>query len=242
MFKVVPERLYGYLISQSTDRPKDATELRKAIANAAFDAISGPNLTPQAVKPMLEVYMNHSFFTNAPVVGRGMEYMAPHMQFTDATAEIAKLIGATAEQAGVELSPMKLEYLFRGFTGIAGGALLDISNSMFGDRPDKRLYEQPFAKTFMYDKVPGGYKEGYYAFRESVNEVTTTVNALKAAGRGDELVEYLDGDQKLTLYALRSTINKIDDQLGDIRKFKKIIAADPNMSGKDKKNTIEELE
>ena len=66
MFKVVPERLYGYLISQSTDRPKDATELRKAIANAAFDAISGPNLTPQAVKPMLEVYMNHSFFTNAP--------------------------------------------------------------------------------------------------------------------------------------------------------------------------------
>ena len=242
LFKVIPERLYGYLISQSTDRPKDATELRKAIANAAFDALSGPNLTPQAVKPILEVYMNHSFFTNAPVVGRGMEYMAPNMQFTDATAELAKLLSNTAEQAGVELSPMKLEYLFRGFTGIAGGALLDISNSMFGDRPDKRLYEQPFAKTFMYDKVPGGYKEGYYAFRESVNEVTTTVNALKAAGRADELVDYLEGDQKLTLYALRSTINKVDDQLGDIRNFKKIIAADPNMSGKDKKDAIEELE
>ena len=242
LFKVIPERLYGYLISQSTDRPKDATELRKAIANAAFDALSGPNLTPQAVKPILEVYMNHSFFTNAPVVGRGMEYMAPNMQFTDATAELAKLLSNTAEQAGVELSPMKLEYLFRGFTGIAGGALLDISNSMFGDRPDKRLYEQPFAKTFMYDKVPGGYKEGYYAFRESVNEVTTTVNALKAAGRAEELVDYLEGDQKLTLYALRSTINKVDDQLGDIRKFKKIIAADPNMSGKDKKDAIEELE
>ena len=242
LFKVIPERLYGYLISQSTDRPKDATELRKAIANAAFDALSGPNLTPQAVKPILEVYMNHSFFTNAPVVGRGMEYMAPNMQFTDATAELAKLLSNTAEQAGVELSPMKLEYLFRGFTGIAGGALLDISNSMFGDRPDKRLYEQPFAKTFMYDKVPGGYKEGYYAFRESINEVTTTVNALKAAGRADELVDYLEGDQKLTLYALRSTINKVDDQLGDIRNFKKIIAADPNMSGKDKKDAIEELE
>jgi hypothetical protein len=41
---------------------------------------------------------------------------------------------------------------------------------------------------------------------------------------------------------LRSTINKVDDQLGDIRKFKKIIAADPNMSGKDKKDAIEELE
>jgi hypothetical protein len=235
-FKVIPERLYNYVASQGTERPQDAAALRKAIGTAAFDAFSGPNLTPQAVKPALELLVNYSFFTGTPIVGRGLEKLEPAQQFTDSTSEIAKMIGGLA---GV--SPMKLEYFVRGTTGIAGGTVLDLSNMLFTDRPDKRLYEMPAFKTFMYDKIPGGYKEQYYDLREKVEQVVYTMNGLKAQGRAEELQEYLN-DDRINLLALRRSMNQIDQQLEKMRAFRKLISNDPTMTGAQKKDQLDEIE
>lgn len=235
-FKVIPERLYNYITSQGTERPQDAAALRKAIGTAAFDAFSGPNLTPQAVKPALELLVNYSFFTGTPIVGRGLEKLEPAQQFTDATSEIAKMIGGLAG-----ISPMKLEYFVRGTTGIAGGTVLDLSNMLFTDRPDKRLYEMPAFKTFMYDKIPGGYKEQYYDLREKVEQVVYTMNGLKAQGRAEELQEYLN-DDRINLLALRRSMNQIDQQLEKMRAFRKLISNDPTMTGAEKKDRLDEIE
>lgn len=235
-FKVIPERLYNYITSQGTERPQDAAALRKAIGTAAFDAFSGPNLTPQAVKPALELLVNYSFFTGTPIVGRGLEKLEPAQQFTDSTSEIAKMIGGLAG-----ISPMKLEYFVRGTTGIAGGTVLDLSNMLFTDRPDKRLYEMPAFKTFMYDKIPGGYKEQYYDLREKVEQVVYTMNGLKAQGRAEELQEYLN-DDRINLLALRRSMNQIDQQLEKMRAFRKLISNDPTMTGAEKKDRLDEIE
>ena len=235
-FKVIPERLYNYVASQGTERPQDAAALRKAIGTAAFDAFSGPNLTPQAVKPALELLVNYSFFTGTPIVGRGLEKLEPAQQFTDSTSEIAKMIGGLAG-----ISPMKLEYFVRGTTGIAGGTVLDLSNMLFTDRPDKRLYEMPALKTFMYDKIPGGYKEQYYDLREKVEQVVYTMNGLKAQGRAEELQEYLN-DDRINLLALRRSMNQIDQQLEKMRAFRKLISNDPTMTGAQKKDQLDEIE
>lgn len=235
-FKVIPERLYNYVASQGTERPQDAAALRKAIGTAAFDAFSGPNLTPQAVKPALELLVNYSFFTGTPIVGRGLEKLEPAQQFTDSTSEIAKMIGGLAG-----ISPMKLEYFVRGTTGIAGGTVLDLSNMLFTDRPDKRLYEMPAFKTFMYDKIPGGYKEQYYDLREKVEQVVYTMNGLKAQGRAEELQEYLN-DDRINLLALRRSMNQIDQQLEKMRAFRKLISNDPTMTGAEKKDRLDEIE
>lgn len=235
-FKVIPERMYNYVASQGTERPQDAAALRKAIGTAAFDAFSGPNLTPQAVKPALELLVNYSFFTGTPIVGRGLEKLEPAQQFTDSTSEIAKMIGGLAG-----ISPMKLEYFVRGTTGIAGGTVLDLSNMLFTDRPDKRLYEMPAFKTFMYDKIPGGYKEQYYDLREKVEQVVYTMNGLKAQGRAEELQEYLN-DDRINLLALRRSMNQIDQQLEKMRAFRKLISNDPTMTGAEKKDRLDEIE
>ena len=235
-FKVLPERLYNYVTSQGTDRPQDAAALRKAIGTAAFDAFSGPNLTPQAVKPALELLVNYSFFTGTPIVGRGLEKLEPAQQFTDSTSELAKMLGGL-----IGVSPMKLEYFVRGTTGIAGGTLLDISNMAFVDRPDKRMYELPAFKTFMYDKIPGGYKEQYYDLREKVEQVVYTMNGLKAQGRAEELEAYLT-DDRVNLLALRQSMNRIDQQLEKLRAFRKVISNDPGLSGAEKKDQLDEIE
>jgi hypothetical protein len=236
LFKVLPERAYNYIVSQGTESPQDATALRKAIATAGFDAITGPNLTPQFIKPLIEVSLNQSFFTNTPIVGRGLEQREASQQFTANTSELAKMFG---ELTG--LSPMKLEYVFRGYTGIAGGTLLDMTNMAFTNRPDRHMYELPGFKTFMYDKIPGGYKEQYYDLRTKVTEVNATINGMIADGRVDELMPYLT-DEKLNKYALVQTINEIDQQMEDFRALRKLVAGDKSMGGEEKRRVIDDID
>jgi hypothetical protein len=237
LFKVLPERIYNYVTSQGTASPQDATALRKALGSAAFDAFASPNMTPQFIKPTLEVMVNYSFFTQSPIVGRGLEKLEPAQQYTDSTSELAKMLGGL-----MNFSPAKLDYMMRGYTGIAGGTVLDITNTFGANRPDKRLYELPGFKTFMYDRVPGGYKEQYYNFREDIDRVTSTVNTFRARGQIDELVKYLESDKNLMLYSLGAMVSTVDQQFESIRALKKIVSNDPNMSGADKKNVLEDLE
>ena len=237
LFKVLPERMWNYISSQGTARPEDATALRKAIGSALVDSFATPNMTPQFLKPSLEVAVNYSFFTQSQIVGRGLEKVEPSQQYTDSTSELAKMLGGLAN-----ISPIKLDYLIRGYTGIAGGTALDITNVLAADRVDKRLYELPGFKTFMYDRVPGGYKEQYYNFREDIDRVVSTVNTFRARGQIEELVNYLDKDKNLMLYSLGSMVSTVDQQFENIRAFKKVVSNDPNMSGEDKKRVLEDLE
>lgn len=237
MFKVIPERLYKYIVTQGTERPEDAKVMFKSLGTAMFDTFTGPNLTPQAVKPALEVLVNYSFFRDAPIVGMGMKNMEPRLQYTDATSEIAKMLGDA-----VNMSPIKIDHILRGYTGIAGGTVLDLSNAAFSDGPNKRIYELPFFKTFMYDQVPSGYKQEFYAFRDEASRVVDTVNGLKARGQIDELAKYLDDPQKLGLYMFKSTINKMEQRLEDIRAYKKLISGDKTMSSAEKKDILEQFE
>lgn len=151
------------------------------------------------------------------------------------------MIGGIGEELGLGISPLKVDYLMKGFTGIAGGTLLDITNAMVADRPDRRLYELPLFKTFMYDKIPGGYKEQYYDFRNRVDEVADTINMLKAQGRTDELEKYMT-DERLSLLAYRRTLNRIDQKFEDMRRYKRIVAEDPTMTGEEKRSIIDEIE
>lgn len=251
MFKVIPERMYHYIMSQGTERPDDAKKVMIGLRDAFIDAFTGPNLTPQAIKPTFEVMANYSFFTGAPIVGRGLETKEQYLQFTNSTSELAKIIGKVVDVVDVTglvtRSPMKWDYLIKGYTGIAGGTVLAVSDEFIAqaigaERPDRRIYELPQFRTFMYDKVAGGDKEDFYSLRDEVRRTVDTVNALKAEGRVEELEKYLENPDKFGLYLLKSSINGIEQRLEDIRKYKKFISADPNMPGADKKDTLEQFE
>jgi hypothetical protein len=242
MFKVIPERMYHYIMSQGTERPDDAKKTMIGLRDAFIDAFTGPNLTPQAVKPALEIMVNYSFFTGAPIVGRGMDTKEAYLQFTNSTSELAKLIGGATNT-----SPMKWDYLMKGYTGIAGGTALAVSDEVIAqatgaERPDRRIYELPQFRTFMYDKVAGGDKEDFYSLRDEVRRTVDTVNSLRADGRVEELQKYLENPDKFGLYLLKSSINGIEQRLENIRRYKKLISADPNMPGADKKDSLEQFE
>ena len=236
MFKVIPERVINYIASQGTERPQDATDFFRGFRDAFVNAYSTPNAMPQAVKPALEVMVNYSFFTGNPIVGQAMKNVDPSLQFTSGTSEIAKLFGM------VGISPMKVDHIIRGYTGMIGAIALDVTDAVADpNRASKPINKIPQISTFMYDPSGRGYKSEFYRFRESVDKVVDTVNLFKREGRVQELHDYLDED-KLKLYAMRGVTTKVEQQLSNLRKYRNIISADPELSGSEKQEKIREIQ
>jgi hypothetical protein len=236
MFKVIPERVIKYIASQGTERPQDASDFFRGFRDAFVNAYSTPNAMPQAVKPALEVMVNYSFFTGNPIVGQAMKNVDPSLQFTSGTSEIAKLFGM------VGISPMKVDHIIRGYTGMVGAIALDVTDAVADpNRASKPINKIPQISTFMYDPSGRGYKSEFYRFRESVDKVVDTVNLFKREGRVQELHDYLDED-KLKLYAMRGVTTKVEQQLSNLRKYRNIITTDPELSGSEKQEKIKEIQ
>ena len=235
MFKVIPERIVRYVVSQGTDRPQDETAFYKGFRDAFINAYSGMNLTPQLVKPALEVAVNYSFFTGNPIVGLNMGKREAELQFNEGTSELAKLFGL------VGISPMKADYLIRGYTGMLGAFVLDATDAVANpDRMGKPVSKLPQLSTFMYDTTGRGYKSEFYDFRESVDQVVETVNMFKREGRVQELQEYLTED-KMKLYAMKGVVHKTEEMLSKLRRYRSIVANDPQMPPDLKREKTDEI-
>ena len=235
LFKVIPERIYQAIAREGTDRPVDAKTFMRGMRDAAINAYGGVNLTPQLIKPAIEVATNYSFFTNNPIVGINMAGKETYLQFNNSTSELAKLFGH------IGISPMKVDHLLRGYLGTAGGVLLDVTDAVADpDRMSKPVNKLPLIKTFMYDDTGRGYKTEFYQFREDVDKVVNSVNTFKREGRVEELQEYLTED-KMNLYAMKGVVNKIEDRLGDLRRYRNIIANDSDLTPQEKREKTDEL-
>lgn len=235
-FKVLPEQLYRYINDEGTQNPQDAKALRERITNALGDAMGGVGYLPAAIKPALEVATNYSFFLESPIVGAGLRNRDPRFQFTESTSELAKILGDIAN-----ISPAKIDYFMRAYTGMAGAMVLDLSDAALNpDRMEKPIYKIPQISSFMYDPTGRGLKSNFYKFREDVTEVRDTINMLSREGRIEELEEYLT-PEKIQVYALRGVISKLEKQLSDLRKYRKIVAADQEMSPEERRALTNEI-
>lgn len=235
LFKVIPERIYQAIAREGTDRPVDAKTFMRGMRDAAINAYGGVNLTPQLIKPAIEVATNYSFFTNNPIVGINMAGKETYLQFNNNTSELAKLFGH------IGISPMKVDHLLRGYLGTAGGVMLDVTDAVADpERMNKPINKLPLIKTFMYDDTGRGYKSEFYQFREDVDKVVNSVNTFKREGRLEELQEYLT-EEKMNLYAMKGVVNKIEDKLGDLRRYRNIIANDSDLTSQEKREKTDEI-
>ena len=236
LFKVIPERIIRYVVSQGTERPQDAETFYKGFRDAFINSYGGPNVMPQAIKPALEIMVNYSFFTGNPIVGQSMKNVDPSEQFSSGTSELAKLFGS------VGISPLKADYLIRGYTGMMGAIALDLTDAIANpDRMGKPLNKLPQVSTFMYDPSGRGYKSEFYKFREGIDQVVDTVNLFKREGRAEELQEYLT-PERVQMYAMRGVAEKMEDTLGKLRKYRNIVANDPELSSAEKQAIVKDIQ
>ena len=236
LFKVLPEQLYRTVMSDGVQTPQDTTAVAKRMTGAFVDAFGGMEYLPQLIKPVIELSTNYSFFLESPIVGAGLRNVDPKLQFTESTSELAKMLGGMAN-----ISPVKLDYFIRAYTGMAGTLGLEVTDSLMNpDRMGKPLYKTPQISTFMYDPTGRGFKSDFYKFREEVDKVTDTVNMMKREGKAEELADYLT-EERATRYALRGMVSKVEDQLSKLRNYRKIIAADTTLSPAERREMTREI-
>jgi Large polyvalent protein associated domain 38 len=231
LFKVLPERALEY--SFGTDTGKDLREslLRNAMSTLSFNPI------PQAALPLVENATNHSFFTGEPIIGRGVEGLAPQYQFTGSTSELAKKMGKE-----LNYSPVKIENLIRGYTGTLGTYAMMMIDAAFtgeGDtvKASKRVEQLPVIKRFF--SGDSGTISAYYDLKEEVNTVVATVNMLQRTGNANDLKEYLADNQKL--YGLKGYIGVLDKSMTKLSQASKLIQTSPTMTADEKREALDKI-
>jgi hypothetical protein len=231
VFKVIPERILEY--SFGTDTGKDLREslMRNAMSTLSFNPI------PQAILPVVENTVNHSFFTGEPIIGKGVEGLAPKFQYTAGTSEVAKKIGRE-----IDYSPQKIDNFIRGYTGTMGTyamMLMDAALTGEGDsvKAAKRMEQLPVIKRFFAGD--SGTISAYYDLKEEVDTVVNTVNTLQRTGNTDDLKDYLTENKQL--YALKGYIGALDNNMKQLNQASKMINSSKTMSADEKRVALDKI-
>ena len=151
------------------------------------------------------------------------------MQRTATTGSTARGLrsGLDTMTAGfVDLSPLQIEHLVRGYAGTLGTYALMASDMVidnatpFGKEGQPLLpgwNRMPFLSGSLHSGVGGGQKSRYYeGLKKEVSTVVATLNRMKGEGDYEQAREYRKANQEIL--RKRGLVKAIDRQLASIRK------------------------
>jgi hypothetical protein len=232
LFKVIPERILEYSFGDDTGKDLSQAMGRALQSTFAFNPI------PQTFLPLEEARTNYSFFTGRPIVGQGMEGVAPEYQVGPSTTKIAQSIGSN-----LGVSPMKVDHVIQGYTGTMGMYLVDLVDSILSSndaspKADKRFEQIPIIKRFAVDKAAKGTVSAYYDLKNSVDEVVRTVNLLERTGKMEDIEAYMT--KNAPMFAAQDYVKAIESEMKGLREAL-VQVRSSDMTGAEKRDAINEL-
>lgn len=191
IFKVIPERIMALSFGDDTGKDFMKSMARQLSSTLAVNPI------PQAALPLVEATTNYSFFTQRPIIGQGMEGIAPEYQVGPNTSAISAQIGSA-----LGISPMKLDHIIGGYTGTMGMYMvsaLDSVMSMNDDSPNasKRFEQMPIIKRFALDPEARGTVTSYYELKNATDQAVRTSNLLERTMNFEERGEFMRDNIKM---------------------------------------------
>lgn len=239
--KVIAEHMWHHITESGT---VDGANTRRSLRDLLASSFIGP-YAPQAFKPAVEVAINYDFFRQRPLAGAGLAKTEKEYQFTDASSELAKVLG----RAGV-LSPIEIDHLIRGYLGSLGGLILYGTNDIIGlatgnPRPDMPLWDAiatfPGASTLLPKQNDSAARQDFYELKEAVDRVAQTITLLN--GRNpDELEAYLEDPKVEARDWLSKEVNQIYRAIAEIRKDISVVRNDRTLTPAQKEQAIKELQ
>lgn len=218
MPKIITEHMYLLMTDKGYE---DGRKFRESMVNALGSSLLGPTAVPQAIKPIVEVAINHDFFQGRPLIGTYQKKLETERQFTDTTSEFGKFIGSSGL-----ISPIAVDHLTRGMFGSAGGLMLYMTSAMMDSNPDAprpsvsmrdAVATLPGMSGFMSKQYENGLKRDFYALKEEVDKSVNTFNDLKNRSPQD-IPEFLAKEENVARLGLQKATNKISEDLSKIRK------------------------
>jgi len=213
IFKSIPERVVDYYRRYGTDEEQSVMQALGSVAKGAMSAYGTPNVTPAYIKPFLEAATNHSFFLQRQLESASMQRLEPSKRYTSSTSELAKVLG---EQ--INKSPIMIDNFIRGMFGMAGSTTLLITDAILNPtRPDRPLYQMPFASLFLYNTEGGRAKNEFYDLQEKVGQADATFKSLRETAPDKALAYY---EKNANLLAVAPILNNSLQQLSKSRKLR----------------------
>jgi hypothetical protein len=236
IFKSLPEALVNTMASE--EGGKEALQALKQIAINTIPGGSSYGI-PAAAKPLIEVGLGRSFFTGRDIESMQEQQREPGERFRDSTSEVAKAIGQT-----FNVSPIKLEYLIRGYTGSLGVALVQSLNFLTpapegSEKALRRLSELPVVGTVFQPMDAGGIIDAAYARVNEIRQAQATYEDMLTKGRTADAQAYLE--RKADELALASVAGDFRKRMGDVTKAERAIREAPSLSAQEKRERLNEL-
>jgi hypothetical protein len=235
LFKAVPEALTNVIFGD--EKARDAFS---AIAKMAWNNV--PNIAPAAGKPIVELAANYSFYTGRAIESERMLQLEPGERYSERTTEFAKTLGGM-----LNISPIKIEYLIRGYTGSVPLAVASMANPILrggeaGEKPDTRGLigsETPLIGSFFQPKDATGLINKAYKDMDDIVKAKQTYGKMVEEGREDDAEKYLEANADVI--GMASLAGKFRQQMGELTKQERMVRADTSLSGKEKRDQLDEI-
>jgi hypothetical protein len=222
IFKMIPEYALEYYRRKGTAEEQAASEAFLTWFSEAFKTYIGQSAPiPQQVKPLLENFVNFSFFTNRPLVGKYLEGVDASEQTVTTTSEGAKYVAKWVKEyvpGSPEVSPIKIDNFVQGYFGSMGAAFSMVLDSFINpDKIDRPLHRVIGLGPFTYEQGSAARKKDeFYDLREDADRAYKTLALLGTQGDPEKYNRYYEKMYPL-LHAYDMTTATLDN-LSDIRK------------------------
>jgi hypothetical protein len=235
LFKALPELFMN--VASGDTKAEDAA---KTFGKLAYSTV--PLGLPQAIKPGLEVMMNYSLFTGAPVESAREQTLLTEERFRSNTTELAKALG----KFGV-VSPVQIDYLIRGYTGGLGIAIASIPNFVVRpftmaedvELPEKRL-SQNLLIGGLFQPVDGrAVIDAAYKEVDAMQKASQTYKRMIEQGRRADAQQF--AQEYSREIALASLGGSFRQQMGEFATLRRQIEAAPGISAQEKRAKLDQL-
>jgi hypothetical protein len=210
LFKALPEAIWN--AASDDERSEDITK-----GMGKLLAMSNPFSLPQSIKPLTEVYLGKSFFGGDIESKRELTTMIPSKRYRESSTEVAKMMGEITGDAG--LTPIKIDYLIRGYTGPLGISLLSMVNPILRsgeekERPTTKTSQLPFIGGLFQPSEGRGPLDAAFANMLEIQQVKGTYHSMLMSGDRESADSFLE--QNAAKIAMGSVSGKIQQRLGEL--------------------------
>ena len=144
--------------------------------------------------------------------------------------------------AQLNISPIKIENLVRGYTGTLGTYAVQALDAIYRGEGDPvkatmRTEQMPIIKRFF--ATDAGTVAAYYDLKEEVDTAVRTVNFLERTGDMEGMREYLEGKGKV--YLLKDYIRSLENDMKQIREARRVINESKDKPADEKREYLDRL-
>ena len=236
LFKALPEAVFN-----TAAEDERASDITKGMGKLV--ALSNPFALPAAIKPLTEVVLGKSFFGGDIESKRELNTMMPGERYRDSTTEFAKMLGGVTGDAG--LTPIKIDYLIRGYTGALGVAITSLANPILNteasavEKPTMKTSKMPFIGGLFQPVEGRGTLDAAYERMLEIEQVQGTFDRLVESGKKEEAKAFVE--QYKNKLALASLSVSVQNDLGEFAKLRRLIL-DSNKTTAEKDVLLEKID